>query len=176
MNATEPFFLKAAQLETQLGPMMAVSDDDGLYLLEFVDKHGLERELERFKFRTKADIVLGTTGPIKSITLELKAYFDGLLTEFKTSLHVLGSPFQKLAWEALMRIPYGQTRTYAAQSEAIGKPSAYRAVANANGANRMAIVIPCHRVINTNGALGGYSAGLARKQWLIDHERSLFQR
>lgn len=163
--------LKCSWLDTKLGPMIAISDDEGLYLLEFVDRRGLEREVERLRLKTKAAIIPGITDPIKSITLELKSYFDGLFTKFKTPLHLLGSPFQKLVWEELMCIPYGQTRTYAEQSEAIGKPTAYRAVANANGANQIAIVIPCHRIINSNGDLGGYGGGIMRKQWLIDHEK-----
>ncbi len=163
--------LKASWLDTKLGPMIAIGDDEGLYLLEFVDRRGLEREIERLRLKLVAAIIPGVTGPIKSITLELQSYFDGELTNFKTSLHLLGSPFQKLVWEELMRIPYGSTRTYKSQAEAIGKNTAYRATANANGANQIAIVIPCHRIINSNGDLGGYGGGIARKQWLINHEK-----
>lgn len=166
--------LKCSWLDTQLGPMIAISDDDELYILDFVDRRGLEREVERLRLKTKTAIIPGMTDPIQSITLELQSYFDGLLTEFKTPLHLLGSPFQKIVWEELMRIPYGQTRTYATQAEAIGKPTAYRAVANANGANQIAIVIPCHRIINSNGDLGGYGGGIMRKKWLIDHEKQGF--
>ncbi len=163
--------LKASWLDTKLGSMIAIADETGLYLLEFVDRRGLEREVERLRLRTKAAIIPGVTAPITSITLELESYFDGKLTDFKTPLHLLGSPFQRLVWEELMRIPYGQTRSYMAQAEAIGKTTAYRAVANANGANQLAIVIPCHRIINSNGYLGGYAGGITRKQWLIDHEK-----
>jgi AraC family transcriptional regulator of adaptative response/methylated-DNA-[protein]-cysteine methyltransferase len=98
-------------------------------------------------------------------------YFDGNLTEFKTPLFFLGSSFQKQVWEALRKIPFGQTRSYAEMATFIGKPSAFRAVANANGANQLAIVVPCHRVINTNGDLAGYGGGIARKKWLIHHEQ-----
>ena len=164
--------LKASWIDTKLGPMIAIADEAGLYLLEFVDRRGLEREVERLLLRTKAAIIPGTTDPIKSITLELESYFEGKLTQFKTPLHLLGSPFQKLVWEELMRVPYGQTRSYMAQAEAIGKATAYRAVANANGANGLAIVIPCHRIINSNGDLGGYGGGITRKKWLLEHEAS----
>lgn len=163
--------LKSSWLDTELGPMIAISDDSGLYLLEFVDRRGLEREIERLRLKLKAAIVPGMTDSIRLIEDELKAYFDGKLKKFTTPIHLLGSPFQKLVWEQLMRIPYGQTRTYSAQAAALEKPSAYRAVANANGANQVAIVIPCHRIINSNGDLGGYGGGITRKQWLIDHER-----
>jgi len=139
--------LKASWIDIKLGPMIAIADEAGLYLLEFVDRRALEREVERLRLRTKAAIIPGITDPIKSITLELVSYFDGTLTEFKTPIHLLGSPFQRLVWEELMRIPYGQTRSYMGQAEAIGNATAYRTVANANGANQLAIVIPCHRII-----------------------------
>lgn len=164
--------LKASWIDTKLGPMIAISDEAGLYLLEFVGRRGLEREVERLRVKTKAVIIPGTTDPIQSITDELERYFNGKLKEFKTSLHILGTQFQKSVWEELMRIPYGQTRSYMAQAEAIGKNKAYRAVANANGANQLAIIIPCHRIINSNGNLGGYGGGIMRKQWLIEHEKN----
>lgn len=163
--------LKASWLDTKLGAMVAISDDDGLYLLEFVERRGLEREIERLRVKTKAAIIPGTTDAIELIKLELESYFNGTLREFSTPIHLLGTTFQKLVWEELMRIPYGETRSYAKQSEAIGKSSAYRAVANANGTNQLAIVIPCHRIINSNGDLGGYGGGIERKQWLINHEK-----
>lgn len=162
--------LKASWIDTKLGPMIAIADEAGLYLLEFVDRRGLEREVERLRIKTKAAIIPGITDPIKSITLELESYFEEKLKEFNTPLHLLGSPFQKLVWEELMRIPYGQTRSYMAQAVAIGKNKAYRAVANANGANQLAIIIPCHRIINSNGDLGGYGGGITRKKWLLEHE------
>lgn len=163
--------LKAHWLDSPLGPMIAIADETLLYLLEFVDRRGLEREVERLRKRTKSAIIPGMTAPLASIEIELKAYFEGTLQQFQTPLFLLGSPFQKLAWQALKDIPYGETRSYVEQASVIGKPSAYRAVAGANGANQIAIVIPCHRIINSNGDLGGYGGGLLRKQWLIDHEK-----
>jgi len=163
--------LKASWLDTPLGPMLAIADEFTLYLLEFVDRRGLEREIERLRMRTKSAILPGSTEPIASIALELASYFKGSLKVFKTPIHTLGSPFQKLVWGALLKIPYGTTRSYAEQALAIDKKSAYRAVANANGANQLAIMIPCHRIINSNGELGGYGGGITRKKWLIDHEK-----
>jgi len=163
--------LKASWLDTKLGPMIAIADEVGLYLLEFVDRRGLEPEVERLRIKTKAAIIPGMTDPIKSITLELESYFEGKLKAFKTPLHLMGSPFQRLVWEQLMRIPYGQTRSYKDQAASMGKATAYRAVANANGANQLALVIPCHRIIQSNGDLGGYGSGIAIKKWLIEHER-----
>ncbi|MGG4145162.1 trifunctional transcriptional activator/DNA repair protein Ada/methylated-DNA--[protein]-cysteine S-methyltransferase [Paenibacillus algorifonticola] len=163
--------LKAAWLDTRLGPMMAIGDEQHLYLLEFVDRRGLEREVERLRKRTKSAIIPGTTASIQSIERELALYFDGKLTEFKTPLFLLGSPFQQSVWAQLVQIPPGETRSYADIAVALEKPTAFRAVAQANGANQLAIIIPCHRVINSNGELGGYGGGLSRKNWLLQHER-----
>lgn len=157
-------------VDTQLGPMIAIADEDALYLLEFVDRRGLEREVERLRAKTKSAIIPGLTAPIRLIEKELRQYFAGELREFKTSLFFLGSPFQKQVWDTLKKIPFGATRSYAEIAKAIGRKSAYRAVAQANGANQLAIIIPCHRVINADGNLGGYGGGLTRKNWLIDHE------
>ncbi|GAJ45696.1 methylated-DNA--protein-cysteine methyltransferase [Holospora elegans E1] len=163
--------LKASWIDTKLGPMIAISDETNLYLLEFADGKGLKRKIERLKRATKAVIIQKSTALIESVALELEFYFDRKIRQFMTPLHFLGSLFQNLVYEELMRIPYGQTRNYKAQASALGKSKAYRAVANANAANQFSIIVPCHRVINSNGALGGYSGGITRKQWLINHER-----
>lgn len=163
--------LKASWIDTPLGPMIAIADEQALYLLEFVDRRGLEREVERLRKKIKSAIIPGSTESIKSIENELKRYFEGSLTEFKTQLVFLGSPFQKRVWEELKKIPSGETRSYSEIANKIGQPTAFRAVANANGANQFAIIIPCHRVINTNGELGGYGGGMIRKKWLINHEK-----
>jgi AraC family transcriptional regulator of adaptative response/methylated-DNA-[protein]-cysteine methyltransferase len=166
-----PATFKSSWLDTPLGQMFAIADEEGLYLLEFMDKIGLQYGVEKFLSKTKSTIIPGTNHPIESIKAELRAYFDGSLQVFKTSVQLLGSPFQKLVWNELVHIPYGQTRSYLEQAYAIEKQGAYRAVANANGANQIVIVIPCHRIINSDGKLGGYSGGLSRKKWLIEHEK-----
>jgi len=166
--------LKSAQFDSPLGPILAIADHEALYLLEFVDARGVAREVERLRIRTNLDIIPGSANPIMSIKKELKAYFSGDLKIFKTPIQLLGTPFQQLVWSALMRIPYGETRSYAEQAIAIKKPTAFRAVANANGANQLAIIVPCHRIINTSGALGGYGGGIKRKKWLLDHEKHLY--
>ena len=162
--------LLAAWLDTQLGQVLAIADDQALYLLEFVDRRGLEREVERLRHRTKSAIIPGRTRIIESIERELNQYFEGKLVEFKTPLRFSGTPFQQQVWQELQRIPSGETRSYSDLALAVGRPSAYRAVAQANGANQLAIVVPCHRVINANGELGGYGGGVARKKWLLSHE------
>jgi AraC family transcriptional regulator of adaptative response/methylated-DNA-[protein]-cysteine methyltransferase len=151
--------------------MLAIADEEALYLLEFIDCRGLEREVERLRKKTKRAIIPGITEPILIIEKELAEYFDGMRQEFQTPLFFLGSLFQKRVWEALGKIPCGQTRSYLDIATLIGKPTAFRAVANANGANQLAVVVPCHRVINTNGEFGGYGGGLARKKWLINLEQ-----
>jgi len=163
--------LRAAWLDTPLGPMLAVADDDALYLLEFVDRRGLERELERLRSKTKSAIIPGRTQPICQIEPELQAYFERKLKVFETPTVSLGSPFQKRVWEALKKIPFGATRTYTEIAVAVGRPSAVRAVAQANGANQLALLVPCHRVIGADGAPCGYGGGVTRKGWLLEHEQ-----
>ncbi|TDL31319.1 bifunctional transcriptional activator/DNA repair protein Ada [Jeotgalibacillus sp. S-D1] len=165
--------LKAAWIDTRLGPMLTIADDDGLYLLEFVDRRGLEREVERLRLKMKAAIIPGITPPIALIEEELTRYFNGELTHFTAPVHMTGSPFQLRVWGELLDIPAGETRSYADIAAALGKPTAFRAVANANGSNQLAIIIPCHRVIRLNGDLGGYAGGLTRKKWLLNHERKI---
>ena len=165
--------LKAVWLKTPLGPMIAVADEKALYLLEFADRRGLEREVKRLRKREKVGIIPGSTAILKQITQEIKQYFLGKSMDFKTPMHLLGTDFQKTVWKALMEIPGGQTRAYADIAKNINAPKSYRAVARANGTNQLAIIIPCHRVINSNGELGGYGGGISRKQWLLDHEKKM---
>ncbi len=163
--------LKAACLETPLGPMIAVADEEALFLLEFIDRKNLHPNIDRLKQKTKLAIVSGQTQPIESIQQELHDYFSGRLRTFKTPLFLLGSPFQMRVWETLRTIPHGKTCSYAEIAAAIDKPYACRAVARANSTNGFAIAIPCHRVIQADGGLGGYAGGIARKTWLLQHEK-----
>jgi AraC family transcriptional regulator of adaptative response/methylated-DNA-[protein]-cysteine methyltransferase len=135
--------------------MTAIADEHALYLLEYVDRRGLERQIERLRVCAKAGIVPGRSEPIVRIETELTAYFDGRLSRFETPLARFGSPFQNAVWDVLLAIPPGQTRSYADIARAIGKPRAVRATAQANGANQLAIVIPCHRVIGADGTRCG---------------------
>lgn len=152
-----------------LGPMLAVADDHGLYLLEFIERRGLEGEIKRLCLKGK--ILLGKNAPIDSIEWELKGYFEGALHTFQTPIHILGTPFQRSVWAELLRISYGETSSYLEQARALNKPKACRAVANANGRNQLALIIPCHRIIQSNGMWGGYAGGVMRKQWLLEHEK-----
>jgi len=158
--------LKKTLLETPIGTMVAVSNDEFLYLLEFADRLNLNERLHQLR----PNIQTGRTNLLDSLQEELTQYFAGTLQTFKTRLQMTGTPFQVRVWEELLKIPYGTTISYAVLASKIGKPSAFRAVAGANGANKLAIVIPCHRVIYADGALGGYSGGLARKPQLLSVE------
>ncbi len=163
--------LKAAWIDTKLGPMIAIADEDGLYLLEFVDRRGLEIEVKILRKKLNAAIIPGETKIIKSIEIEIANYFNGRNFIFNTPIHLIGSPFQKKVWKALLKIPPGETRSYLDIAKSINAPTASRGVGRANGSNQLAIIIPCHRVINANGDLGGYGGGIVRKQWLLEHER-----
>ncbi|MFF2021480.1 methylated-DNA--[protein]-cysteine S-methyltransferase [Streptomyces sp. NPDC058171] len=110
-------------------------------------------------------------GPFAEATRQLDAYFAADLTEFDLPLRLDGTPFQRSVWDALLTIPYGETRTYGELAEALGNPSASRAVGLANGKNPISVIVPCHRVIGANGNLTGYGGGLPRKQRLLDFER-----
>jgi len=164
--------LKSILIDTILGSMIAISDEEKLYLLEFVDRRGLEREIERLRIKIKAAIVPGITAPLTQIKQELELYFAGALKEFKTPITLFGTPFQAKVWQELLKIPYGETISYSILAHRTGNPTSFRAAANANGMNQLALIIPCHRVINLNGELGGYAGGVARKKWLLDMEKA----
>lgn len=163
--------LPSKWIDTPLGPMLAIGDDHALYLLEFVTRRGLEKEIERLRSKENAAIVPGNSKTMIFIEKELQQYFSGKLKEFKTPIKLLGSDFQKSVWKELMNIPYGTTRSYKEMARFLKHEQATRAAANANGANQLAIIIPCHRVINTNGDVGGYGGGIPRKKWLLEHEK-----
>jgi AraC family transcriptional regulator, regulatory protein of adaptative response / methylated-DNA-[protein]-cysteine methyltransferase len=160
--------LKTSIIETPLGEMLVVSNDEKLYLLDFKDRKTVAKELT--VLQKSNSIIPGETAASRSIKKELKQYLNGELTQFTTPMQLQGSEFQKRVWQALIDIPSGETRSYADIAQTINQPKAYRAVARANGSNRLAIIIPCHRVIQSNGELGGYGGGVPRKQWLLNHE------
>jgi AraC family transcriptional regulator, regulatory protein of adaptative response / methylated-DNA-[protein]-cysteine methyltransferase len=164
--------LLARWLDSPLGPMLAIADDHGLHIVDWVDRRGLERAIERLRAREKAAIVPGSHPVLDQIEKEIQAYFAGTLRRFETPLAPLGTPFQNSVWQQLQAIPRGQTRAYAELANTLGAPKAVRAVARANGDNFRGVIIPCHRVIGSDGSLTGYGGGLARKQWLLDHERT----
>ncbi|WP_421952692.1 bifunctional transcriptional activator/DNA repair enzyme AdaA [Pelagibacterium sp.] len=162
---------RASWIATPLGDMIAVASSTHLHLLEFIDRGALPGELKRLRAAARGSIGLGRTGPTEQVAAELGAFFAGCSARFEVPLHQEGSTFAQEVWSELRAIPAGQTRSYGQIAQAIGKPSAVRAVARANGANTIALVVPCHRVIGADGALTGYGGGLWRKQRLLEIER-----
>lgn len=157
-------------LPSPLGPLVAGASGDGVCLLEFTERRMLEKQFAEVKQRFSGAVLPGTNGHLDLLREELQRYFAGSLQTFSVPLRYPGSPFQEKVWRALLEIPYGKTRSYKDLAAAIGDPNAVRAVGHANGQNRIAIVIPCHRVVNADGGLGGYGGGLHRKRYLLDLE------
>jgi len=157
-----------AWMETPVGPMIAGATPEGLCLLEFTDRRALGTELSDFKM----PLVPGDSPHLRLLGDELRAYFSGNLRRFTVPVVQRGSEFETSVWRELAAIPYGETRSYEDVARAVGRPKAVRAVGSANGRNRVAIVVPCHRVVNKSGELGGYGGGLWRKKLLLHLERT----
>ena len=168
----EKQLLFCERFPTPLGIMVTVATQKAIVLLEFSDRQIIDDEFEKIKKEYGAEITEGSNGVIEKLKFQLKEYFEGNLKQFDIPLMAFGSPFQKEVWNILQAIPYGHTKSYADQALDLGSPNYVRAVAKANGSNRIAIVVPCHRVIGKKGQLTGYSGGLWRKTWLLNHERS----
>lgn len=166
--------LRAEKLETPIGTMLAVADEAGLRLLEFASRPALPDELARLE-RRLGPIGFGATAVVDGLRTQLAAYFAGERVRFDIPVAQPGTAFQASVWAALERIPAGETRTYGELARSLDRPEAVRAVAGANGANTIAILVPCHRLIGADGSLVGYGGGLPRKRWLIAHERRFAQ-
>lgn len=164
--------LGADWIETPLGGMIAIANDQALHLLEFVDRKALPQGLRRLSVLVGGRIGLGRTAIIDRSEAALQSFFAGREGRLDLPVHMHGTPFQRRVWQELQAIAPGQTRSYGQVAAAIGHPSAVRAVARANGANRLALVVPCHRVIGADGSMTGYAGGLWRKQKLIALEAS----
>jgi AraC family transcriptional regulator of adaptative response/methylated-DNA-[protein]-cysteine methyltransferase len=152
--------------------MLAVANDDGLCLLSFVDRGAVETQIAMLRRRLRRSIVPGSSSNLDKIAEELAAYFDGTLEKFTVPLDLPGTAFQVAVWHRLLEVPYGQTASYSDIARGVGRPTARRAVGQANHDNPLCIVVPCHRVVRADGSLCGYGGGLWRKKWLLDHERS----
>jgi AraC family transcriptional regulator of adaptative response/methylated-DNA-[protein]-cysteine methyltransferase len=165
--------LFSSRVETPLGPMIAMAEQQGLVLLEFADRPALPREIDELRTRYGYAVVPGRHAHLQHLEAELREYFAGSLRTFTVPLVTPGTPFERAAWQALREVAFGVTRTYGDLARQLEKPRAARAVGSANGRNRIAIVVPCHRICGANGELVGYGGGQARKQWLLDHERRI---
>jgi methylated-DNA-[protein]-cysteine S-methyltransferase len=153
--------MKTAIIKTPLGYTEIIGDENGISKI-----HVLNEEVEISKSIPKE---------LKNAVSQLQEYFDGKRTQFDFKLNPTGTEFQKKVWQELLQIPFGKTCSYLDLSKKIGDVKAIRAVASANGKNPLWIVIPCHRVIGTDGSLTGYAGGLWRKKWLIEHENPVKQ-
>jgi AraC family transcriptional regulator, regulatory protein of adaptative response / methylated-DNA-[protein]-cysteine methyltransferase len=162
--------LVRTKISTPLGSMVAVADDGAIYLLEFESRVALTGELHRLE-RDSGLSRLGNNGVLEMLGSQLDDYFVGKYADFKIPTVQHGTRFEEAVWDALKQIPPGQTRSYGDIARALGQPENSREVGRANGSNKISIVIPCHRVIGSNGSLVGYGGGLWRKKWLLDHER-----
>lgn len=158
-------------LASPLGRLLAAADSAGLRALSFVQERALDQELAAWRRQLGPGVVPGSHPTLAQLRDELSQYFAGERRTFDVPLAYDGTPFQRAVWDALRRIPYGQTLSYAELAQRIGRPGAQRAVGMANHYNPIAIVIPCHRVVNRDGRLGGYGGGLWRKQFLLDLEQ-----
>lgn len=159
------------RIETPLGTMYACAEKEGICLLEFTDRKMLETELKSLSKALNSTIVQGDNVLFDVLEKQLAEYFEGNRKVFTVPISFIGSDFQKQAWANLQEVKYGSVKSYKEQANQIGRPDAVRAIANANGMNRISIIIPCHRIIGPDGQLTGYGGGLWRKKWLLELEQ-----
>ena len=169
-NLKSQRIMSAKWINTPIGAMLGIVGDDGLHLLEFAERKGLPTEIEATKKKT-GPICFRNHFWLNKLEDELSKYFSGEFVNFTIPIAQFGTKFEKTVWEELQKIPIGQTRSYSAQAIAIGNPNAIRAVARANGANKVSILVPCHRVIGADGSMTGYGGKIWRKEWLLKHEK-----
>lgn len=160
--------MKYAVIESPVGDIVALSDGASLHALLFSDSN----PEDCLKMRGYTDFQEGTDEVILCLSLQLSEYFAGSRKEFDLPLKLETTSFRKKSWNALLTIPYGETRSYGEQAKSMKRPKAARAVGQANNKNPISIVIPCHRVVSANGHLTGYEWGMDKKKWLLDHEKS----
>jgi len=164
----------AEEIETPVGKLLAAATEQGLCLLEFADvEDRLKRHVSQLEKNFNTTITKGESATIQQLKTELSEYFNGERKSFDINLDYRGTEFQESSWKALLKIPYGETRSYKDQAIAINKPAAVRAVANANNRNKISIVIPCHRVIGKNGSMTGYGGEIWRKEFLLKLEKAI---
>ncbi|HSM15156.1 MAG TPA: methylated-DNA--[protein]-cysteine S-methyltransferase [Thermoanaerobaculia bacterium] len=163
--------IRISWIESPVGPLLAGATADAVCLLEFTDRRALETQLETLRRRFDRTLVPGSNDRLDQLREELAEYFEGRRREFDVPVAAPGTPFELAVWGELRSIPYGETRSYEELARAVGRPGGSRAVGQANGRNRVAIVLPCHRVVNKSGQLGGYGGGLWRKRFLLDLEQ-----
>lgn len=159
------------RIESPLGTLVAVGDHDSLYLLEFADRRMLATQMRVLKKRYGCSLLPGNSPVLQATKTQLKEYFEGARRRFELPIDLRGTEFQVRVWNRLNEIPFGRTLSYGDMARDLGCPDAQRAVGKANGDNRIAIVVPCHRVIKSDGTLCGYGGGLWRKKRLLELEQ-----
>ena len=157
-------------VDTPVGEFIAGATAQGCCLFEFADRGGFKRIKLRIETKYGLSLVRGRDSLIAQVESEVAEYFAGNRKSFSVPLDLKGTPFEMRVWDELLKIPYGETRAYGEVAVSIGKPGAARAVGGANGANSVAVIVPCHRVIQEDGSLRGYGGGLWRKKFLLDLE------
>jgi AraC family transcriptional regulator, regulatory protein of adaptative response / methylated-DNA-[protein]-cysteine methyltransferase len=170
-RSKEADYIVSAWIDSPMGPLIAAATEKGVCLLEFSDRRMLDAQFTILRKIFKCPIVPGNNKYIDQLKKELKDYFDGKLKQFTVQIVYPGSEFQQKVWKELLTIKYGKTLSYEEMAKKVGVPKGQRAVGHANGLNRIALVIPCHRVVNKNGNLGGYGGGLWRKEKLLRLEK-----
>jgi O-6-methylguanine DNA methyltransferase len=163
----------ARMLPTPLGPMLAATDDDGICLLEFTDRPMLPTQLAVLERRLGRRVVAGRHPLLDRLAEQLDEWFAGERTAFDIPMMEPGTPFQERVWDVLLSVQAGTTISYEELAKRAGRPGAQRAAGTANGANRLAILVPCHRVVRKSGEIGNYGGGRWRKEWLLNHEATL---
>ena len=160
-----------------MGEMIAGTTERGICLLEWTDRGGIPKILQRVEKRYRATVMQSENGNelLDQLQREIDAYFEGSLRKFRVPVDVIGTLFEQQVWKELQTIPYGETRSYGQMAALVGKPKASRAVGRANGANYLAVVIPCHRVVESTGGLGGYGGKVWRKKKLLELESGVNQ-
>jgi AraC family transcriptional regulator of adaptative response/methylated-DNA-[protein]-cysteine methyltransferase len=163
--------ITSTTFNTASGSMTACAVDEGICLLEYSSRKSLNSEFSYLEKYFNSKIKEGNNSQLELLKKQLVEYFDGTRKEFSVTVVSPGTVFQQSVWQELLKIPYGSACSYLELAKLLGKPGAVRAVAAANRMNRIAIIIPCHRVIGSDGNLIGYSGGLDRKRWLLEHEK-----
>ena len=171
-KSTEKNIILIDRFTTPLGPMFVCATENGICLLEFVDRRMLETEFKDLQRLLNANIIAGENEHIRQAEEEIAEYFAGKRKTFDVRLETPGTDFQNSVWKCSRTIDFGTTVTYQQQAAKINRPKAVRAVASANGCNRVCIIIPCHRVVGKDGKMSGYGGGIERKRWLIEHEQN----
>ena len=168
MNIKE--YILSTLIHTPIGEMLACSTDKGICLLEFKERKDLNKQLKSITSYFKREIIPGNNKDLLKLQGQLNLYFDKRLESFNLSIEMAGTEFQRSVWNVLLEMPFGTTKSYMDLTKILGDPNAIRAVANANAANKIAIIIPCHRIIGSDGSLTGYAGSIWRKKHLLNLE------